>query len=189
MKTLRAWFPTYLQEIEIQRGLVRGSTPVPRTFAERWEFTSYPDDQIPAVIVVCPGMVEPPVADGEGIYSGWWAVGVGIIAAANTEENSERIAKIYGAAARGIMTQKAWLDDTWEFSGCEVVNESYDDIPDLEQARTMRAVQIVSRVYVENMYTKYGGPQYPIPPDPDEQPGSQWPDVQEVFTEVEMKES
>lgn len=184
MKTLRLWYPTYIQEIEHQRGWHRGDIPSPRTYTERWQFTSYPDDQIPLVVVVSPGMAEAPVRDGEGVYSGWWIIGVGIVAAAATEDNSERLAKVYGAAARGILTQKAYLDDSWEFSGCEVMDESYDEVPDMEQARTMRSVQIVCRMYVENMYNRYGGPQHPIPPDPDSQPGSQWPEVEEAFTEV-----
>jgi hypothetical protein len=188
IKTLHDWFPTYIQEIEHQRGLTRGKIPPPRTYAERWRFDSYPDDQMPAVIVICPGMARPPLADGDGVYHGWWSVGIGIIAAANTEDNSERLAKIYGAAARGILTQKSYLDNSWEFSGCEVEDETYRDVPDMEQARTMRAAQIVCRVFVENMYNKYGGPQYPIPPDPDTQPGSEWPEVESAFTEVKRLE-
>jgi len=186
--TLKAWYPTYIREIELQRGWPPGEIPPPRTYAERWKFDSYPDDQIPAVIVVCPGMAEPPTRDGDGVYSGWWMLGVGIIAAANTEDNSERLAKTYGAAARLILSQKQYLDNTWEFGAAEIADESYQDIPDMEQSRTMRAAQVIARVFVEGMWNKFGGPRYPVQPDPETQPGSQWPEVEEVFIDIERME-
>jgi len=186
--TLRAWYPTYIREIEFQRGYPLGEIPPPRTFAERWRFDSFPDDQIPICVAVCPGMVEPPTRSGDGIFSGWWGLGVGIIAAANTSENSERLAKVYGAAGRLILSQKSYLDNSWEFNGCIVTDESYDDVPDIEQSRTMRSAFIIARVQVLNMWTEYGGPAYPTPPDPILQPGSQWPEVEQVFVDVERME-
>lgn len=188
LNLLEMWYPTYIQELEVQRGYTRGKIPSPKTYTERYRFDSYPDDKIPIVVAVCPGMASPPEHDGEGIYGGWWGLGVGVIAAASTEDNSERLAKIYGAAARAILTQKPWISHDWEFSGVELVDESYDDIPDIEQSRTMRAVQIITRVRVENIVNVYAGPPEPFPPDPNTQPGSQWPEVEEVFTDVRMKE-
>jgi len=187
LSTLRAWYPTYLKEIEIQRGYQTSQIPPPRTYVERWRFDTYPDEQIPIVVAVCPGMSEPPTTDAEGIMSGWWSIGVGIIAAANTEDNSERLAKIYGAAARAILSQKSFLDDTWEFDGTDIVDESYEDVPDMEQSRTMRAAQVISRVHVANITSKWAGPSHPDPPNVDTQPGSQWLDVESVFTTVQMK--
>jgi len=188
LSCLEAWYPTYIQEIEVQRGYPRGKIPHPKTYTERWQFDSYPDDKIPVVVAVCPGMAEPPEHTGDGVYGGWWALGVGIIAAASTEENSERLAKVYGAAARAILMQKSYISDDWEFAGVDLVDESYDDIPDMEQARTMRAVQIITRVRVENVVTIYGGPQYPIPPDPETQPGSDWPTADTVDVTIKRKE-
>jgi hypothetical protein len=188
LATLKSWFPTYLHEIELQRGYPVRKIPPPRTYVERWRFDSFPDEQIPIVVAVCPGMAQPPTASGDGVIGGWWALGVGVIAAANTEENSERLAKIYGAAARAILEQKSYLDDSWEFSGINVLNESYEDIPDTEQSRTMRAAQVICRVRVENIVTKGAGPASPDAPDPDTQPGSVWPDVQKVFVDIERME-
>jgi len=188
LATLRAWYPTYIREVEIQRGYQTKKIPSPRTYVERWRFDSYPDEQLPIVVAVCPGMAAPPTAAGDGIMGGWWILGVGVIAAANTEENSERLAKIYGACAREILEQKSYLDDSWEFSGVNVVDETYNDIPDIEQSRTMRAAYVIARVRVENITSKYGGPAYPDPPDPETQPGTDWPDVQTVFVDVQQIE-
>jgi hypothetical protein len=49
--TLKLWMPTYLQEIELQRGTERGAIPVPRVYTTRNEFTTFPEDIIPLVIV------------------------------------------------------------------------------------------------------------------------------------------
>jgi hypothetical protein len=184
---LKNWYPTYIHEIELQRGYTPLQIPPPRTYVERWRFDSYPDDQIPIVIAVCPGMATPPLASGDGTMGGWWSLGVGVIAAANTEDNSERLAKIYGAAARTILGQKSFITDDWEFNGVEIMDESYEDVPDFEQARTMRAAQIICRVRVENMMNVLAGPAYPDPPA-GTQPGSTWPDVETVYTDVERME-
>jgi len=186
LATLRAWFPVYIKEIEIQRGWTPGQIPSPRTYVERWKFDSYPDEQVPIVVAVCPGMASPPTAAGDGILGGWWALGIGVIAAANTEDNSERLAKVYGAAARAIIEQKSYLDDAWEYSGTQVVDESYTDIPDIEQSRTMRAAQIICQVRVENIMTKGAGPYNLDPPDPDTQPGDDWPEVLAVFIDINV---
>jgi hypothetical protein len=188
IETLKLWFPTYIREIELQRGYTPGEIQPPKTYAERWVFDSYPDDKIPAVVVVCPGMAEAPHSDGDGTVNGWWALGVGIIAAASTEDNSERLAKIYGAAARLILNQKGWLDEAAEYNGIEILDETFANIPDIEQARTMRSANVIARVQVLNMWNKYGGPAIPDPPDPINQPGSQWPEVEEVFTTIERIE-
>jgi len=188
LETLHDWFPTYIKEIELQRGWITGEIPPPRTYVERWRFDSFPDDQIPIVVAVCPGMADAPTKNGEGIFGGWWSLGVGIIAAANTEDNTERLAKVYGAAARTILSQKGFFNDTWEFADCEIIDESYEDVPDMEQSRTMRSAQIITRVRVEQLWTEYGGPAYPDAPDPDTQPGSQWPVANEVFVDIERLE-
>jgi len=186
LNTLKLWYPRYLREIEYQRpDLVSGKIPVPKTYVERWTFDSYPDDKIPAVIVVSPGMADQPRRDGDGTVSGWWAIGVGVIAAASTEDNSERLAKIYGAAARSILSQKGWLDESWEFNGCEILSEMYDEVPDIEQARTMRSAHVIGRVQVMNMWNTGSGPRDPgDPSDPLAMPGSQWPEANEVFIDA-----
>jgi len=182
MATLKMWMETYIREIEYQRGWTVGLIPLPKTYAERWVFDSYPDDKMPAVIVVCPGMAMEPHRDGDGTISGWWMLGVGIIAAASTEDNSERLAKTYGAAARSILSQKGWLDESWEFNGTQILEETYTDVPDIEQARTMRSAQIIARTQVLDMWNTQKGPLVPMTP-----PGTMGPEVEEVFTEVRQK--
>jgi hypothetical protein len=187
--TLKLWMPTYLQEIELQRGTERGAIPVPRVYTTRNEFTTFPEDIIPLVIVISPGLEPGSLKhNGEGKYRAWWGIGVGVLAAANTEANSDRIAKIYGAAVRAILLQNQELDEQWEYSGVEPIDESYTDVPDPEQEKTMRSARLVFRVGVEQVVSKWAGPPHPVPPDPVTQPGSEWPPVEETDVEVLRKE-
>jgi hypothetical protein len=183
--TLKKWMPTYLGEIEFQRHLAKGSIPTPKWYTERNEFTTFAEDQIPLVVVISPGVIEPPTHNGEGMYTGWWGLGVGVVAAANTETNSDRLAKIYGAAVRSILLQKPGLDASWDFNGIVYVDESYDDVPDPEQERTMRAARLVFRIAINNVVTKWAGPDEP---DPEDLPGSQWPTVETAEATVTREE-
>lgn len=185
-QTLIAWMPTYLREIELQRNLTEGRIPAPKTYTSRNRFTTFPDDRMPICVVVSPGIVDAPHKDGEGIHSAWWGLGVGIVARAATTDESNMLSKVYGSAARAILLQKQVGDLS---DDVQWVDESYDDIPDDDQSRTIRSAQVIFRVHVDGIVSDQGGPAYPIPPDPDNQPGSDWPEFQTVkIDSIEVEE-
>jgi ribosomal protein S2 len=76
------------------------------------------------------------------------------------------------------MLQKQALDGSWNYAGVELMDETFVDIPTPERERSMRSVQVIFRVLVDNIVTRYGGPPYPTDPDPMTQPGTQWPDAE-----------
>lgn len=173
LETLRIWMPTYLQEIETQIGPTRGLIPAPRTYTTRNEFTTFPEDQMPICVVVSPGLADEPHVEGNGTYGAWFSLGVGVVASAATEEDTNHLAKVYAAAVRAIMLQQAALGGIC--TGMEWVDESYDDIPDESQERTIRASQWLGRAYVDDIVTRYTGPTEPA--DPDVLPGTNWPPI------------
>jgi hypothetical protein len=179
--TLRLWLPEYLAEIRIQRAS-DVDFPDIRSYATRNEFTTFPDESIPMIVVISPGLAGHPSMDGEKRISAWWSLGIGIIAAANTEKNSSRLAKVYGAAVRAIMLQHQALDENWEYSAVDYVDEDYNDVPDPDQERTMRAARLIFRVKVENVVTAFAGPAEPDPTDP----GSEWPTITSADVDVEI---
>jgi hypothetical protein len=185
--TLRKWMPTILRELQLTRGMDK-AIPLPRTYTSRNEFSNFADDQLPLVVVISPGLASEPRADGEGRYSGWWGLGVGVIASAAGEQNSDRMAKLYGAAVRKVLLNRQTLDDSWEFSGIEYVDEVYDDLPDPDQERSLRAARLVFRVEVQSISTRFAGPAFPTEPDPGTQPGSNWPTVDEADVTVNVVE-
>jgi hypothetical protein len=162
--------PTYLREIELQLGLADHTIPAPRTYTTRNEFTTFPEDQMPICVVVSPGLAEEPYMEGDGTMTAWWTLGVGVLASASTEEDTNFLSKMYAAAVRAIMLQKSSLGGVC--IGIEWLDESYDDIPDESQERTIRAAQWVGRAYIDGVVVRDAGPIGP--PDPETQPGSEW---------------
>lgn len=181
MDTLRIWMPTYLEEIELQKGRTRGEIPPPARYTTRNRFDSFPDDAMPLCVVVSPGLAEKPRKEGSGIYSAWWAVGVGFAAVARDADAAGFLSKVYGAASRAILLQHGSLGGSAE--GVEWEDESYDDLVDDEE-RTVRACYEMFRVFKYDIVTKGGGPSDPIAPDPVTQPGSTWPTAETVVIDA-----
>lgn len=174
MDTLARWMPTYLAEIENQLGAEEGRIPAPRTYTTKNEFSFWPADQYPVCVVVSPGLAEAPRREGNGNYTAWWSLGVGVIASANTEEATNNLSKIYAAAVRAIMLQQQTMSPAGSppvTAGIEWLDESYDDLPDENQERTLRASMWVGMALIDSVVTSQTGP---LEPDPD-QAGSEWP--------------
>jgi hypothetical protein len=68
LAVLRRWMPTYLAEAERQTGRVVGSLPVIRGWTVATTFDKWPEDQLPAIVLISPGLASPPDADGSGEY-------------------------------------------------------------------------------------------------------------------------
>jgi hypothetical protein len=185
LETLRAWFPTYLREVELQQGLPMGEIPSPRTYTTRNEFTSFPEDQMPICVVVSPGLAGEPHKEGNGTISGWFSLGVGVLASAATEEDTNYLSKMYGAAIRAIMVQQGDLGGMC--SGIDMLDESYDDVPDIDQTRSIRAAQWVGLAYIDHIVDRTAGPIGD--PDPETQPGSEWPEITTGSISVKKKEA
>lgn len=185
METLAAWFPTYLREIELQMELPEGLIPPPRTYTTRNEFTSFPEDQMPICVVISPGLAGEPHKEGNGTFSGWFSLGVGVLASASTEEDTNFLSKVYGAAVRAIMLQKQGLGGICK--GIEWADESYNDLPDIDQTRSIRASQWIGLAYIDNIVNQFAGPLGD--PLPEEQPGSNWPVISTGSISVKKKEA
>jgi hypothetical protein len=69
---LQAWLPDYLAEVERTHGLQVGSLPQPRSWVLSSEVERFPEEQLPAVMLASPGLTDPPLADGTGVYTARW---------------------------------------------------------------------------------------------------------------------
>jgi hypothetical protein len=186
---LSAWMPVYLRELEIQRGWPNGKhLPNARSFTVFSRLDHFDEQQLPAVVVSSPGLASAPKMEGSGSYTAIWNVNIAVIVSAKDQASTNTLAKIYAAAVRSIMVQKPSIS---EFAVHNVwTNESYDDLGSSDGERTFAVGVGEFAVMVENVVNKMGGPRtYPFiePPDPETQPGSQWPDAQEVIVEVEKE--
>lgn len=187
LNTLKLWFDTYLAEVERQKGLDVRQLPRPRSYIRKNEFDRWPEDQIPAIIVISPGLVGPPSGTGSGSFRGDWQLGVAVITEGQDNDNTRDLVGYYTAAIRALILQRPSLGGfamgvTWE-------DERYDDISDTEVGRTMASGQVVFQVTVEDLVSTKAGPVTPDTPPvtpPDDSPT--WPIATTVTADVQIVE-
>jgi hypothetical protein len=181
---LKKWLRVYLIEVTLQLGRPRDSTPIPRSYITVNEFERYDEDQMPTIMVMSTGTADQPTADGEGFYYAYFNIGISGIVSARDRACTNDIGKIYAAAIRALILQKPDLEG---FANDAVwLGETYDDIASGDEDRNLSACLVSFNIAVANVVNRLGGPRtYPYePPDPDTQPGSQWPEFQTVDVEV-----
>ena len=182
---IKNWMPVYLREMELQRGFTQ-SLPEIRSFTTFSRIDRFDEQQLPGVLVFSPGLARQPTMEGDGTFTAIWNIGVGVFVSALNTNFTNRLAKVYAAAVRGIMVQKP--DCGGIAFHTEWKDESYDDIFIPEDERTISTGVGFFEVAVDSVLNKRGGPRtYPFieDPDPATQPGSQWPEAQEVIIDVE----
>lgn len=185
METLCLWMPTVICEKELQLGRPIGEIPPPRYYA-RPRFESFPTDWHPMVVVVCPGLWEQPLAEGDGVYRAWFTVGVGCTAIGRDDDVADFLSKLYVSCARWIMLNQPGMRDengNHRASGVEWMDETYDDAVVFEEDKAIKAAYGVFRVLVEDVIMRGTGPLV-TPPDPNTDPGTRWPTAQIVEVEV-----
>jgi hypothetical protein len=165
---LESWMEEYLVEINNQwprDGLttyekVRSWNVRPT--ADRWT-----EDQIPAGIVVSPGLEDTPIQSGDGYFTARYRVGVVIFAGGNGTDSARASAGTYGAAAHAILLhQKRELGGictSVEWDG-ESFTDGEDDMHRSLSACTEEFILTVEGVVRRNGPTEHG------------QSGN-WPDV------------
>ena len=172
--TLRTWMPYYVAELERRRPHEDGDPwpPEPRSYRAiaSASITGWPEHQLPAVVVVCPGLAARPERDGQGVYRATWQVGVGVIVSARDEAATDRLAGLYGAAARAVIAQQSSLGGF--AAGTRWIDESLDDVP-VDATRTLRAVVEEFEVDVDAVVSDADGPREL--PDPTPDPHDPWP--------------
>ncbi len=180
---LQLWQTTYLAEVERQNGLEPRYLPELRSFVVVKEFDKWPEDQLPACLVLSPGLAEPATADGGGTYRGKWLLGLAVVCSAPTREDTNRLAKWYISAMRTAMLQHQSLGGFSE--KVDWLDEKFTDLP-TEGQRTMSSGQAVFQVEVHGLVDRAGGPTEP-PEDPYNTPEN-WPDVSSVDITVVKEE-
>lgn len=172
--TLKLWFGTYLREIERQEGLTLQSLPKPRSYTIAEDADKEPEDQLPAIVVVSPGLNGiPPTADGEGWYESNWRVGVGVFASATDRQATINLVRMYCAVVRALVLQKQSLGGHTD--GIEWLDEDYD-VMEFDDGRTIGAGQVIFDVRINHAVRKHGGPD-----QPDEGVPGDWPLVDTVI--------
>jgi hypothetical protein len=183
LETLRKWSSTYIAELEDQHELARGALPRIRTWTTTPSFDNWPEDQLPAVMLVSVGLAEPPFKQGSGEYRARWQMGLACVTSAAKLEQAHELAMLYVAAHRAVLVQRPSLEG--RAAGVVWQDENYDDLP-LDDLRSLSAGQAVFTVEVHEVTQANAGPLTPSEPlTPDTDPHPEWPLAETVETEVE----
>jgi hypothetical protein len=184
-ETLRDWFPVYLPELEIQKGLTPGEYPLPRAYVVSETGDKEAGDQLPAVAIISPGLTgDPPLQEGDGTIRASWHVGVGVYVSARDRDTTREMGRIYCAVVRSIILQHQSLGK--RAAGVRWVDESYDDEFQFVDRSTITFGQVIFEVEVAGVVNAHAGPTKP--PDPVVQPGQQQPVANEVIIDEIRRE-
>jgi len=178
LETLRLWLPDYLREARRQKDYPE-IAPV-KSWGVSSEYDRWPEEGLPAVIVMVPGTREDPEAEGDD-YQPTYGLSVAVECAAGRGDVARRIAQIYGAAVVGtIMHRRSLGTDTllrvtkWRGSSNTTVG--------IDQRRTRVSVEQMFDVFVPSAFNVMVGPTEttePTEPLPDE-----WPEVTDADVET-----
>lgn len=157
---LSTWMPTYVAELERQRGLAPGYFEGDLEYVAASDFGRFSEDRLPCVVIVCPGLTDRPVRDGDGVYRCTFAVLVGIFASALDRDTSDEAAKAYGACIRTIMVQRPRVGEL-DAGGVKWVGERYDDV-DADDTRTLAGGAVSFTIEVDDVASTFAGPMTPL---------------------------
>lgn len=156
---LETWLSDYLYEVERHHELELGSLPRPRSWLISSAVEKMPEDQLPAVILASPGLLDPPLADGRGVYTARWRLVIAVMVNARGNRLALRLARLYALAVRGVLLQQQalpelavrridWLDERYRLL------DSIDD-------RTLCISEVEVAAEVSDVLSRHEGPLAP----------------------------
>ena len=184
MGLFKRWFGTYLSEVERQHERPAGYWQRPRSYTRTMSFDKFPEDQLPAIILISSGLAEQPRRGGDGSYNARWLMLFGCLCSARTQQDAHDMAHDYAAAVHTLMVQKPSLD-----GHADGLTWLYDRTDDLAHSdiRSLASCTAGFSVQVNGVASAYGGPVTPDEPlDPDTLPWPDWPRVKEVDVVVDQ---
>lgn len=157
--TLKAWARDYLAWAERLTGRDPQALPLPRSWITSPDLERWPEDQLPSVLLISPGLAEPPTRDGRGHYRAKFALGIAVVVSARDRAVTDELAKLYVAAFRAAILHHPSLGGFAE--AVEWIDEAYDPLPG--RARQLAVGQAEFRVEVRDVVAVKAGPSAPRP--------------------------
>lgn len=121
-RQLDLWLPRHLEEIVerdelglleeagVLAALEGGELPPILSFsAPRNDFDRWPEEQIPACVMVATGTASAPAKYEGGYYRAAYRLGIGVLVSAATPDATDVLADVYAAAVRGAILQRRSL--------------------------------------------------------------------------------
>jgi hypothetical protein len=104
---LALWLPTYLGQVEVERGLTPGSLPRPvdSSYANTLSDDEFPDHMLPAVIVTTADTPTAPVVAADGSYEATWHMVVSCVIRGRTPPQTRANAALLEGCVRRALVQ------------------------------------------------------------------------------------
>jgi hypothetical protein len=167
---VKLWLPTYLAQIERERGqsIGRYNRPKDRSYDSVLTDDEFPDHVLPAILVTSADTQGDPAKDGDGNYYAAWNVNVSCVVRGRRPRETREIAAIFEGAVRRIMVRQDIPVDgevRWTGSSVRSVNDKSG------KGRYLAAGLGAFVFYVDKVVQEGNGPGYPdngpySPPDP-----------------------
>lgn len=164
------WINDGISLAERAEGIAPGTLERPRGVVRRSEFATWPEDQLPVILVMAAGLAQPPTRRADGKYEARFLVGLAPVVADVDVDTTHDVALAYGAAVRWAMLVKPSLggfaeDTIWR-------DEQYGDVPNLA-TRSIGAARSIFEIVVPDVVQRAPGQMKPTADGED--PGD-WPD-------------
>lgn len=146
--TLQANSRTFLDLIGVADGRQAGDLPDFRSYVSAFDTDKFEEDQVPACIIVAPGLIGAPVRRGSGKYEATWSVAAAAVVSGQDRENTFELVELYAAAIRAVIIHERSLGGFAEST--EWLNERYDELT-FDDVRTIAAGIVQFAVTVETV--------------------------------------
>lgn len=180
LATLRNWVPLYLAEVERNVGLDPGfyDRPADSSYTARTDFDKWPEEWLPLVMAITPGIEDDPPKDGYGHLRARFGIGVVCVVSSVDRLETRRYAYRLGAAVRAALVQHASLDLALggTVRGVDLVGGRNNELP-TEDDRTIWASRQLFVVEVGN-FLSTNGPGITVPPADPLEPLPEPPTIQ-----------
>lgn len=167
--TLKLLMPDYLAEAERVTDRDPEALPMIRSWSRAAEFEVWEENQMPRAILLCAGITERGVMEGNGVWRAKWSVNIITVCSGKDKESTEELTGLYGMCIRSILLQcPAMIDGSSR--GTEWLDERYTDFPEA-QSRSMAGCRQVFSVEFDDVVDSNKGIIAPRvdpydPPDP-----------------------
>jgi hypothetical protein len=187
---VQLWLADYLAELDRRYDDDVGTLPYPRGWIISADVEKMPEDQTPTIVVKSPGIIDPPLASGDGLYAARWEIDVAVVLSARGNRLALRLARRYAAALRVLLVQQQLLDPELVLVVRRIdwLGEHYDVLDSIDD-RTTCAAHVSLAVEVADVAQRNAGPMSPVlPPGSGTGPTSPtWPTATSVDVEIDKE--
>lgn len=164
--SLNEWLDDYLGELERVEGYAPNAIERPHGIITSSEFSKWPEDQIPVVVVINLGLAGKPERRAEGRYDASWLIGIAAVVSDQDQSSTRDLAFTYLTAIRVAIGQHKMLKSPLHPDGFANFSmwhdETYSDIA-FNESRTLGAGRSIFEIGVESVMTEFAGPREPYP--------------------------